>query len=539
MKRGINDSNQPSKAMALSSQDRQVESNNNPRKRKYEVNNKEESLTLKKLNIDTKEKSESEYNPYIHGTNSSMLLLLDRTEFEMINSVDMLEKYNVAPMGGEITNGGLSNPSAKCNPCFGQLNPKDKTNYNLDTIKQYATEISLPSAKIDLNELNDILTNKNLKLINVLIVLLARIKQYGLFNTEIYQACLIYQKEFHSHVQSCLLSLLIGKYIDIDLEVLNTVLGNEKSEFAQVPENTKIGRWIESNYSFRKISERLINRGLNIEEIVTNPSRDVLLQILNLLEIPENKELSLPAFNPFKLREHPSEHNIYHSYVLYRMQVYGNCDGISEKPLSNFIARYVNNIKSFLSLVKNPNDITKEMASESININALYEKKVINYINACKDCEKLLSKVINNEVNPLTDKQLAHLEKPFPMILISENESNFERVSDEFRAKKPLKLGEDIKKMAVFNEEDRFKAMHYLENNHRRNIAVVTVKDLETSQKTKKSPSSPYLHDDGFPRLSWLAAKNISDATNLQMAKQKERALIADAVKYRQVKPIY
>ena len=58
-------------------------------------------------------------NPYIHGTNSNVLDLLTYTDFSLMEPIDMIDKYAVAPVTGEITGGGFDSVWSKCEPCFG------------------------------------------------------------------------------------------------------------------------------------------------------------------------------------------------------------------------------------------------------------------------------------------------------------------------------------------------------------------------------------------------------------------------------------
>ena len=46
-------------------------------------------------------------NPYIHGTNSNILELLIHTDFYLMEPIDMIDKYGIAPITGEITGGGF------------------------------------------------------------------------------------------------------------------------------------------------------------------------------------------------------------------------------------------------------------------------------------------------------------------------------------------------------------------------------------------------------------------------------------------------
>ena len=81
---------------------------------------------------------------YIHGTVSDMLNVLPYTNFEFLEPIAMIEKYNVAPLSGEITGGGFSNVWHRVQPCFGVMtkNSNDYNTYDLAKIIPYTSKIS-------------------------------------------------------------------------------------------------------------------------------------------------------------------------------------------------------------------------------------------------------------------------------------------------------------------------------------------------------------------------------------------------------------
>jgi hypothetical protein len=58
---------------------------------------------------------------YFHGTNSSVLNMFPLTDFSLINAIDMIEKYRVAPLCGEIEGGGYDSFHSKCDTCFEKM----------------------------------------------------------------------------------------------------------------------------------------------------------------------------------------------------------------------------------------------------------------------------------------------------------------------------------------------------------------------------------------------------------------------------------
>ena len=48
------------------------------------------------------------FNPFIHGTSSQTLSMMQSTDFQLMPIIAMLQDFKVAPMVGELTQGGFS-----------------------------------------------------------------------------------------------------------------------------------------------------------------------------------------------------------------------------------------------------------------------------------------------------------------------------------------------------------------------------------------------------------------------------------------------
>lgn len=70
---------------------------------------------------------EPAFNPYIHGTNSAALALMTQTDFQLMSAIEMLEQYGLAPLCGELTQGGFSTAMADGKPCFARLSGEDNS----------------------------------------------------------------------------------------------------------------------------------------------------------------------------------------------------------------------------------------------------------------------------------------------------------------------------------------------------------------------------------------------------------------------------
>jgi len=57
----------------------------------------------------------------LNGTNSNILELLTYTDFCLMEPIEMIEKYGIAPITGEIKGGGFDSVWCRCYPCFGRI----------------------------------------------------------------------------------------------------------------------------------------------------------------------------------------------------------------------------------------------------------------------------------------------------------------------------------------------------------------------------------------------------------------------------------
>lgn len=73
-------------------------------------------------------------NPFIHGTNASVLPYLPLTDFQLVSPVELITKYLVPPLSGEISGGGLSTVTSSAMTAFGRISD---CNYNLQRVKTY------------------------------------------------------------------------------------------------------------------------------------------------------------------------------------------------------------------------------------------------------------------------------------------------------------------------------------------------------------------------------------------------------------------
>ncbi len=113
------------------------------------------------LNIKTPDRfnlydQEPAFNPYIHGTNSAALALMTQTDFSLMSAIEMLEQYGLAPLCGELTQGGLDSAMADGKPCFAKLS--GEVNSNEYSLKKVVGNYAKPN-----KEVGQKIRTKNLK----------------------------------------------------------------------------------------------------------------------------------------------------------------------------------------------------------------------------------------------------------------------------------------------------------------------------------------------------------------------------------------
>ncbi len=424
------------------------------------------------------------YNPRIHGTNSSIFALLDKTEFQLISSIDMLEKFLLAPMGGEITQGGLSTLLTRCNPCFGELMGH---HYGLEAIIGYAST-NLPSFAKDTENLEgylDYVHQCNFNNLNPLLIMLARVIQSDCFTKEAHLKSIEVLKQLRGYLQYNYFLLLLGKYIDVDLGVINNLISSHPAAISQDP----VFEHIRKHFNCEAISNKFCALDIDLKDSVNNPSEQTLKQIIDIFHIPANEKIGLPAFCPFKLKSQndPKDGNL---LLIIINKFWNECDG--ELLLDQMLYRYY--------LITNGHYSSLPPFDKNARFNYIQELEIRANI-----FDKLMKKdPIESKLSP---QQLYFVQNPFPVILLCEKGEKFERLKAEYRSKDPLKIGRDIKTIAVDTEEHRLMTMKYFEQHGIANIQVILIDQLKQSKETQTMPVSPYTHKDGFPKLSWLAAK--------------------------------
>lgn len=451
------------------------------------------------------------FNPYIHGTNSIVFSLLERTHLSMLSPVEMLELYGIAPLNGEISGGGLSTISARSNTCFGRLNAKGANVYTLNKIirgytkseSQLPTETKAKARRYVGNSLKTAFRD-----INIMLIYLARAKQQGI-DTLSKEESNVLVKELNATIQFYYLILLLGSKINPNFELLNKYSKETQDDFSDA---------VYTHLTFENLINTIIHSAIDLKEIYHNPTQDNLQKVLTLLSLPKEsiirsgfagipKAVNLPETELFSLNQgtdsSKSSYDDPHTYFGYMVQ---NSPSYS---INSLLEKFIQG------------QITPAFFSA-------LESAILKHLKILGDKAELLTRILNikPEAMKFTERETYFLNHSFPMILLCEAEEKIALIdfgTQEYRTKEPLQIGTDIKLIATDTDAHRLAIMKFLEKNHIYNTKVVLFHQLFISQIDAKSPQSPYSHKDGFPLLSWLAAKNVPDRVETRDKATKEK----------------
>lgn len=408
-------------------------------------------------------------NPYIHGTTSKILNILPLTEFKMMDPVDMVAEYGVAPLSGELIRGGLDNIKNKCRTRFGRMTD---CHYDYNSVKSY-TEIR-PYRDNDLSILNSHLktcASNAFHRIKILLVYMVRCRSRGI---ELSQ---LIDKNLADDMRKIKNALAITLFFDIFLNVnpeitfdKNTTM--DKSEKMRKYEQHRdiidaIYTHFTLDYFANKCKHldllsiylRLVNDNKSFNDEF--PEKDELLDILTLPKTSivqrsygKKVELTIDITQPFIFTEpHYKERRDRHTPGYFQYQLSANNSSYS---LDVYMTTLINK------------ECTKDFYRT-------FRESMLEYIRDFGKHIDLFEYLINN-VDQI--KNVGDIHGEFPLIFISNDSTLFNAYSSEYQAVKDLKIGNDISIIATDTNEHK----EYLEkyfSQYNLHIDVVLFQELE------------------------------------------------------------
>jgi hypothetical protein len=241
-------------------------------------------LNLKLVAQEAAEPIKAGFNPFIHGTNSSVLALLPRTNFEFLSPLKMMRQYNLAPMNGEISHGGLQN-LADGAMCFGRLNSDgDNSNhYSLKSIveKYTGSTYEEPNLKKMEEELKQCV-EQNFSNINLFLISLCRARQWGIDISKLPIEEL--EAEMTLRIQFYYLILCITDHLEPNLKAfkqyvhLNDILCGTFGASA-------IDGEIQKRFTEKYFKDIIKSRNLDMKAIWKNPTPANIAILLQIFEL--------------------------------------------------------------------------------------------------------------------------------------------------------------------------------------------------------------------------------------------------------------
>lgn len=439
-------------------------------------------------------------NKYIHGTTSRIFATLAKTDFQFMSPMQMLEKYKLAPMSGEITKGGLSTPSSTCNMCFGKLGIS--TNYDQERIiKNYSNlKAQIPTlAELD-TAINQCIKYE-LGNINEIIILLARAKQWGIDIDKLAKSkAAALATEFKTTKQFYYAILCIANYAQ-----LNALSREEK-------------RAIRIYFTTDKVRALVANLDIDLENVWNNPTEDHFNILSNLFALPEGKIM---------LRNILSDHDEQEISLSSKVPIYSFTHN---KPTILIPEQYKRKAEeaagAFRALAKKydnheiGNYLQRDawdLLNRDVSLLQAMQHYISTHVIALQQSYKLLNEIINTPIKNMQfsadDKQFIIAD--FPLLLLLEDENLIvEAIGDEYRASDGLTLGKDIKIIATDNDEHKSIVKAWLLKHGLSNVQVVLFADI-------KPKMHAYIYNlNGNELIDKLSADSVHHAVSKYSLKQ-------------------
>lgn len=378
-------------------------------------------------------------NPYIHGTTSKVLDVIKYTDYSIMSPIDMIETFGLAPLGGELTGGGFNQASCRCYPCFGRIKNEDSNAYDYARVLEYTKSHDNYDALQSLRRQLSICQRCAYSNINVIIILMVRCQQLDIDISDLITKEFIQDIKITGNVFATL--LFFGKWLQpiktSDRDVTDAIythltLANISSKIVNCPDFYEIYLQYKD-----KVNELPNDIKVILSDLFHLPKKSVIKSGFGCTD----KEVNLDITDPFVFSSSSDE--IRHSgmdvgYTLFRLTQ--DCPGYAM------------------------NDVLEKYCREEIH-HCFFNKfsvRLCEFLSELHNRIHLLTTMRNREVIP----KIKHNTQVFPLILICENDSVMKKLSHEYRAIRPLKLGTDITKVATDNDENKQYLVKYFHENN-------------------------------------------------------------------------
>ena len=430
-------------------------------------------------------------NPLVHATNSSVFAILPKTNFTFLSVLDMMRDFLAAPMSGEITKGGYSQitDSVIGKIAFARMIKDDPEsgNYSLKYLLENYTKFDVADeveTKISLKQALQEGPEKLFANINLILIYLTRARQLAALDKFVTQDHLqALNTDIHATIQYFYFLRLVGLYIQVDY----TAVALPSSGMSRLEKMTDIAC---GNLSTKIIITKIKARKINMRHIWLDPTEENLQAVLDILELS-------PAFQ----------------------KKYGGTTKLFRLKSPTDIKNATRNVDNY--------DFTMDISEYFRNIIYAEPPKYSSHmsmkagvmVEALEDRAQILEKILSAPQTAfnLSAEQNYFLTNVFPVIFVTENEQRMRLIvqnrgrGGEYRSMENIKLGKDIKIIAVETEHQQLLLMKFFAVHALPPIQVILISQLNSCAKNKTLQyDSPYCHADGVPTLKWLSAQVVS-----------------------------
>lgn len=411
------------------------------------------------------------FDPYIHGTTAQTLNQMTKTDFQLIPVLDMLERYQIAPMVGELTMGGyscLGKSRTEGNIVgaisFGHMNSGP---YSLQKVTSNYTNFNPPSKealKDDFRKQLNSLKSGAYSGVNLLLIYLGRLRHAKIPLNEVIseEEMTTLRQDISAAVQFYYFIQLLGTHIVPDIGQV------EKASEMEPFKGAGLNDVFYSLLDFEHINSKIKAENINVKKIIENPTAENIAKALKLLELPIEAVIK----SGMSMKELPVEFPIRQLFCQ-KTPKYKAPNVLGDNSPNHF-AYFSRNISGYTidqylaSFIKNKKSATY---FEELGVFAKSQ------VSALEDRKRILDKLLDPPVKVHAATSERTLATDIPVVLLSES-TDMVRVGDEYRSTKSLVLGEDIKLIATDNEPHRQALRSYVHQNQLSPVQVVLIDNL-------------------------------------------------------------
>lgn len=461
------------------------------------------------------ESGELQFNPYIHGTSSETLSLMKHTGFQIMPILCMMQDFKIAPMVGELRQGGFASLGEGPNnntivgaPSFGRVHD---LHYDLNkVIKNYATQSqdeALTASQSQQYFKSYVTSSQSsaFSSLSLLMINLVRLRQLGVDVSNVITPDEIntFIERLDAAVQFYYFIACIEKHIFIDTQEMSRFKSDNK-----LSGDYAVGDYLKHYFSFENLIENIRKNKLNIEHIYNNPTPENINDLLDVMTIRNgstetverywakaDKFIAKSDYHFFSSKETKTACEIRANEI--GGYLFTNTSGYR---LEDYLEQYYKNFR------------IDKGRSGIINLPSFkgFHDKVVTYIDALKDrsqlCKTLLAGAANEFIAYDNSDELN--VNPFPVVFVTKAKS-IEKFQNEFRSKVPLKLGKEIFLVVTNDLKNQKKIRDYCQINKVGPVEVLLFNDLHTMcSGVDEKHFNELVNDD------WIKAFELADKNN-------------------------